>query len=149
MVVGEKKTGMGPVDQKEDAAGGPPAAHGGQLFQVPFPPRGDGIGKHGDRPADERAGLDLQVEGPAAPFQEKIETAVPHLHFRPGDRRILQAGDLSFPDQRGGDGIGKMGVEEQRDPLPFDGHRRVGQGARTARRFPDQVDGPPGKQQFP
>ena len=131
VVVGEEKAGLGPVDQKEDPAGRSPAAHAGQLLQMPPPPLRDRVGKHGDRPAHEGAGLDLQVKGPAVPLQEKIEAAVPHLHLCPGERRLFQAGDLLRLEQRGGDGVVCVRMEEQGDSLPFDGHRRVGQGALT------------------
>jgi len=42
-----------------------------------------------------------------------------------------------------------MGVEEERNPLPLDGHRCVGQSAGTPGRSRDQINGASGKEQLP
>src|SRR3989304_4414486 len=115
------------MDKKDDATGSPLPGKGGKFLYVSFPPQSYGVGKHGNAPAEEGAGLDLQEKRLTSLLQKEIEAAASDGYFRPADGCVFRPGYLFCLDQPGSHGIGQMGMEKHRPFIPFYGHDHVPQ----------------------
>jgi hypothetical protein len=127
VVIGHKKTGLGPADEEDHGSGFPAVPQLRQFFQMLLPPGGNRIREHGNLFAEESAGFDFQVDLFFPPLQEKIKPAVSMPDFPLDNLCPLQPGNHSFSEEILHEVIRPVGVGHDRASFPLDGHDRVGQ----------------------
>jgi len=114
--------------------------------EVAPPPFRHGVGEHGETAAEEGARFHLQEDLPPSIPEEEIEASPPEGHLPLQHPRPFQARDEAPMEEKIGGVVGLLGVEGDRDPLPDDGHGRIGQ-LPTRRVPPRGEEDPPSREE--